>query len=171
MPGYVIHLAVSKVYEKNNKIKYLESFERGIIAPDLAKDKGKSHYGQYSSNPDLDKFIQMNGISSSYKEGYFLHLVTDYLFYNKFLKKWDNHIYDDYDKLNGRIAKKYNIVFPEELLKVVKIKEGELELLDEEEVYRFIDVVGKIDIREMVKENKISFQNKIAEIQFETKEK
>lgn len=38
------------------------------------------------------------------------------------------------------------------------------------EIYRFIDVVGKINIREMLKENGANFQNKVSEIQFEERE-
>lgn len=167
MPGYVIHLAVSKVYSNKNKIGDVESFERGIIAPDLAKDKAKSHYGPNSSAPDLDRYLKERGITNEFDEAYFLHLMTDYLFYNRFLKEWNEHIYDDYDKLNGRIMKEYHIVLPQELLNVVKTKEGELELLDEEQINRFIDAVGKIDIRGIVKYNEIAFQNKISEIQFE----
>ncbi len=163
MPGYAIHLAVGKVYTKNNKISNSENFDRGIIAPDLAKDKGKSHYGPYSSNPNLDRYLKETGITNEFDEGYFLHLMTDYLFYNNFLEKWDEHIYDDYDKLNSRIIKKYNIVIPEELLKVVKDKDGELQLLNEEKIYRFIDIVGKINVREIVK-NETVFYNKISKI-------
>ena len=76
----MIHLAVGKVYSENNKIEELIDFEKGIIDPDMIEDKSKSHYGPNSSSPDLDKYIEMNGISNSYKEGYFLHLVTDYIF-------------------------------------------------------------------------------------------
>ena len=157
MPGYVIHLAIGKVYSNKNKISNLERFERGIIAPDLEKDKAKSHYGSYSSIPDLDRYLKERGTTNEFDEAYFLH----YLFYNRFLKEWNEHIYDDYDKLNDRIIKKYHIVLPKELLGVVKFKEGELELLDEERIYSFIDAVGKIDI------NDIAFQNRISEIQFE----
>ena len=32
MPGYVIHLAVGKIYSQNNKIEDLNSFEKGIVA-------------------------------------------------------------------------------------------------------------------------------------------
>ena len=170
MPGYVIHLAVGKVYSKKNKINDIESFERGIIAPDLAKDKSKSHYGPYTSDPDLNRFLREKRITNEFDEGYFLHLVTDYLFYNRLLKNWNEHVYDDYDKLNGRIIEKYNIVLPEEILEVVKTKDGKLESLNEEQIYRFIDVVGKIDIREMLRKHEIDFQNKISEIQFEEME-
>lgn len=168
MPGYVIHLAVGKVYSKENNIDNIESFEKGIIAPDLVKDKRKSHYGPSSSNPDLNGYLRARRIRNAFDEGYFLHLVTDYLFYNKFLNSWNEHIYDDYDRLNERIIKKYNIVIPKELVEVVKTKDGELELLSEEEIYRFIDIVGKINIRKILKEK--NFQNSISEIKFEERE-
>lgn len=170
MPGYVIHLAIGKVYEQNNEIKDIESFERGIIAPDLSKDKRKSHYGPDSSNPDLNRYLRERKITNEFDEGYFLHLITDYLFYNKFLKRWNERIYDDYDKLNDRIIKKYNIVLLKKLLKEVKNKKGSLEVLDEAGIYRFIEVVGKINIREMLKENETSFQNMISEIQIEERD-
>lgn len=167
MPGYVIHLAVGKVYQKNNEIKDVESFERGVIAPDLAKDKAKSHYGTYSSSPDLNKYLTERKVTNEFDEGYFLHLLTDYLFYNKFLETWDKHIYDDYDKLNDRIMKKYNVIIPEELLNEVKTKNGEPEILNEGKIYRFIDAVGKINIRKILEENEVNFQKRIEGMQFE----
>ena len=45
MPGYMIHLAVGKVYAENNKIEDIKVFEKGIIDPDMIEDKSKSHYG------------------------------------------------------------------------------------------------------------------------------
>lgn len=150
MPGYMIHLAVGKIYAKNNKIECLEEFERGIIAPDMAQDKAKSHNGPYSSNPGLYTYIQNNKILTNYQEGYFLHLVTDYLFYNKFLKKWDFSIYEDYDKLNTRIVHKYGIIVPNEIQEIIKFKKGEPTLLKEKEIYHFIHSVGNIDIRKII---------------------
>lgn len=170
MPGYTIHLAIGKVYQQNNDIKDIESFERGIITPDLAKDKSESHYGTYSSNPDLNRYLREKNFLSEFDEGYFLHLVTDYLFYNKYLKKWDENIYNDYDKLNDKIIKRYNIILPRHLLEIVHTKDGKLEILNEEEIYRFIDVVGKINIRQILKENVSNFKNEVSEIQFEGRE-
>ncbi|MBQ3408487.1 MAG: hypothetical protein IJH12_04710 [Clostridia bacterium] len=154
MPGYIIHLAVGKEYAKNNEIKNIEEFEKGIIAPDLIDkdDKYKSHYGPNSSNPNLNKFIEKKGISTNYNEGYFIHLLTDYLFYNKFLKEWNFAIYEDYDKLNAKLIEKYNINVPSEIQKIVKYKNGELTVLNEEELYKFIACVGKISARKIVKQ-------------------
>lgn len=161
MPGYIIHLAVGKVYSKNNKIECLEEFERGIIAPDMAQDKAKSHNGPYSSNPGLYKYIQNNKILTNYQEGYFLHLVTDYIFYNQFLEKWDSCIYEDYDKLNNKIAHKYEIVVPNEIQEIVRFKKGESTLLKEKEIYHFIHSVGNIDIRQMIEKNEIKSEEQI----------
>lgn len=150
MPGYIIHLAVGKIYSKNNKIEDIKNFEKGIVEPDMAENKSESHYGPNSSHPDLNRFIKINGISNSYNEGYFLHLVTDYLFYNKFLKSWDSVIYEDYNRLNARIVHKYRITIPKEIQKVVQFKDGELSLLNEEELYKFINSVGKLNVRKII---------------------
>ena len=104
MPGYVIHLAVGKIYEKNNKIKNISSFRKGLIAPDMSDDSPKAHYGTSSSQPDLKRFLSENNDFDEYKEGYFLHLVTDYLFYNCFLKTWSPSIYEDYDRPSSSSA-------------------------------------------------------------------
>jgi len=83
MPGYVIHLAVAERYLKNhkNKKENYDEFIQGVIFPDSVEDKEKTHYGKGSSNSDLYKFLQENKIDNSFKRGYFLHLITDYLFY------------------------------------------------------------------------------------------
>ena len=164
MPGYVIHLAVGKVYERNNKIEDIESFEKGIIAPDLTDDKTKTHYGPNSSQPDLNKYIKENKVLNSFKEGYFLHLLTDYLFYNKFLEKWDSSIYKDYDILNDRIKEKYKITIPKEIEGISKTGKGKLTVLDEERTYKFIEAVGKINIRQMLKEKEIDYEKKLVRI-------
>ena len=86
MPGYVIHLAVAEQYlrkNENNKEDYSEFIE-GVIFPDSVKDKSLTHYGNGSSNSNLYKFLQENKLENSFKRGYFLHLLTDYLFYNKY---------------------------------------------------------------------------------------
>ncbi len=158
MPGYVIHLAVGKVYSQNNKINNISDFQKGIIAPDMARDKTKSHYGPYSSQPNLKEYIEMNKNFDDFKEGYFLHLLTDYLFYNRFLTKWDPNIYEDYDKLNNAIIKKYGIIVPKEIQNIVQYVIGKPKVLDENKLYQFIDSVGKVDIRKMILKKDINIE-------------
>ncbi len=161
MPGYVIHLAVGKVYEKNNKIKNISAFRKGLIAPDMTDDSPKAHYGKDSSQPDFKKFLSDNKIFDEYTEGYFLHLVTDNLFYNCLLKSWSTSIYEDYDRLNRIISQRYGIEIPEEIQDIVKFKNGKPEMLDEEEVAAFIDAVGKINIRELLQKGNIDLEKEL----------
>lgn len=163
MPGYVIHLAVGKIYSQNNRIQDLISFEKGIIEPDLLPNKEKSHFGPFSSQPGLDTFIQEKGVTTSFNEGYFLHLVTDYLFYNKFLKEWSSSIYQDYNILNGIIMKKYGVVLPDSVKEKVKFNNGKLSILDFDSMSEFIETVGKLDIRNIVLKSKNNLKEKIGE--------
>lgn len=166
MAGYMIHLAIGSVYAQNNEIEDLQSFYKGIIEPDMIDNKAKSHYGLVTSQPGLNKFIKLNGISTSYKEGYFLHLLTDYLFYNRFLENWNPDIYNDYDKLNTRIKEKYKILIPKEIESVVQFRTGKLNVLNERKLYSFIDCVGKINVREIIPKKDIDYENELQQIEF-----
>ena len=167
MPGYVIHLAIGKVYQRNNNIKDIESFEKGIIAPDLAKSKAMSHYGPYSSNPGLSKYLKEHGINNEYDEGYFLHLASDYLFYSKFLNSWSDKIYEDYNILNNEIVDKYGITIPKEIEYIIQPKEGKLNILNREDVHKFIETVGKINYRELVKKYNKTYDKDIKKLDYE----
>lgn len=94
-----------------------------------------------------------------------MHLVTDYLFYNKFLEKFDNRIYDDYNKLNASLIKRYNIVLSPEIVDVVNKRKGEPVVLNKEELCSFMDFVGNLDIRSLVAEKKISIKEKLEDLQ------
>ena len=166
MPGYIIHLAVGKIYSQNNKIEDIESFEKGIMAPDMLEDKSKSHYGPYSSQPGLNQFLREKGISTSYQEGYFLHLLTDYLFYHKFLTRWDKSIYSDYNKLNSILINKYKITVLTQIQEKVKFEEGTPEIIDEEKLEKFINTVGKINVRKIIKEKQSRFEEQMSRHRF-----
>ena len=161
MPGYVIHLSVGKIYLKKNKIYNVDEFKMGIIEPDLLSDKLQSHFGNSSSNPDLKKYIELNPTLNDFREGYFLHLLTDYLFYNRFLMHCSPDIYEDYDKLNLSIIKKYEISIPDEVKKIVKYKNGNPKILDEKRIFKFIEAVGKINIRKFFVEKNIKIDDNL----------
>ena len=160
MPGYTIHLAVGKVFSETNNIKdeeKLREFLEGIIAPDGVQDKSTTHYGPYSSQPDLNRFIKENGVKNYYDLGYFLHLATDHLFYNMFLRYWLNHrfeeaIYDDYCKLNNKLINRYGLTIPENIKNKITTKDGEPEILDEKQICRFIEAVGGIPFKSILLE-------------------
>lgn len=117
MPGYVIHLSVANRYiEKHpEEIKDHNKFIEGVISPDGVTDKSITHYGPKSSKVNLKLFLESNEINDDFNKGYFLHLVTDYLFYNRFLDYFSKDIYNDYDILNKTLEEKYNVKIPEEV--------------------------------------------------------
>ncbi len=159
MAGYVIHLAVGEEFIRNfpNEIKNYEEFIKGIIYPDSVSDKAITHYGEKSSNVNLKAFFDENDIESDFNKGYFLHLVTDYLFYNKFLTIFSKeYVYNDYDILNKKLEEKFKVKIPIEIKGKVFYKDGETKILNLDEVIKFIENTAKYDlnyIREAVLKN------------------
>ena len=158
MAGYVIHLAVAEAYKDKhiNDIKNYEDFIKGVIFPDSVSDKSLTHYGEKSSKVNLKEFLRENEIDNDYNKGYFLHLVTDYIFYNKFLDCFSKDIYNDYDILNEILQKKFNVTIPESVKNKVFYKRGETKILEEEKVVKFIEEVSDYklsEIREKVLKN------------------
>lgn len=150
MPSFTIHLAVAKKYLETHKQENEQEFLKGVIAPDL-KDKTISHFGEYSSCPNLNRFCKEVGLNSSYNRGYFLHLLTDDLFYNKFLKRFSEEIYHDYDKINKALIEKYDLKIPNEIKEKVKFEDGSTQILDLENICKFIDTVGNIELEAYIK--------------------
>lgn len=158
MPGYVIHLAVAKEYIRNFRVNNEKEFLKGTLAPDLLStngDKRETHYSKTtSSEVDLSKFLKSNKINNSYMEGYLLHLIVDYLFYNKYFTEIDTRIYNDYDILNEELIETYNIELPEEIKDTVKFKTGELQILDKENVNSLIHEISRKSLKDYKKEIK-----------------
>ena len=146
MPGYVIHLAIGKRYVDINHVIDVNGFLKGCIMPDLL-DKRKSHYGDSSSNPDFQKFLTANQLNTAYNQGYLLHLITDYLFYNRYLREFSDEIYHDYNKLNEFLIKKYNIDIPPEIREMVGDEKGKPKILTEDSICRFIEAIANIDLQ------------------------
>lgn len=158
MPGYVIHLAVAKEYIRNFRVNNEAEFLKGTLAPDVLSingDKKATHYTEKtSSEVDLNRFLKSNKINNSYMEGYFLHLIVDYLFYNKYFKETDSRIYNDYDILNKELIETYNIELPEEAKEMVKFETGELQILDKEKVNTLIHEISRKSLKDYKKEIK-----------------
>ena len=151
MPGYVIHLAIAKEYIRNFRVKDEKEFLKGSLAPDLLStdDKKETHYTQTgSSDVNLKKFIKENKINTCYMEGYFLHLIVDYLFYNVYFPNHDSRLYNEYDITNKELIEKYAINIPEEVKDCVNFKEGELEILDKEKLFKMISEISKKKLSE-----------------------
>ncbi len=154
MAGYVIHLAIAEEYLKKHKdVKEdYDEFIKGVIYPDSVTDKSLTHYGIKSSKVILKDFLQDNEINNSYMRGYFLHLITDYLFYNKYLEKFTKDIYNDYDILNKRLIEKYNVVLPENIQNNVFYEDGETKILTMELAIKIIDEISDLNLNAVEKE-------------------
>lgn len=152
MASYVIHLAVGEEYLRNfpNEIKNYDDFVEGIIYPDLVKDKSLTHYGPKSSQVNLRDFFNDRDINDDFNKGYFLHLVTDYLFYNKFLEVFSKqYIYNDYDILNNDLEKIFKVNIPEKVKGSTYRKTGETKILNLEDTIKFIKETAKYNLNDI----------------------
>lgn len=153
MPGFVIHLATANEYIRKhpNEIKNKTDFTKGSIAPDLTTKEGKkiTHYGPSSAEVGLRNYLVKNDIKSDYDKGYFLHLITDYLFYNKLLECTSKEIYNDYDILNNFLIQKYEIKIPKEIENNVFYKSGDTKILSKELAEETIDLSSQNLLQEI----------------------
>ena len=151
MPGYVIHLAVAEKYLKKHKCKNEDynEFIEGIIYPDSTKIKSETHYGEKSSESNIYEFLKEHELNNSFERGYFLHLLTDYLFYNRYIDTISNEIYSDYDILNDKLIEKYNVKLPDKVKHTVSSKDGCLVILSMEIIDKLIDDISNYDLEEL----------------------
>lgn len=191
MPGFNIHLAIGKRYiekQKNKKdvIKNENSFYNGLVAPDLVTDKKISHYTTETNKNNLEKYLlgkvrldlylKDNKVETDFEKGVFLHLLTDYLFFNKFFEKefiknidyqdFVRDLYYSYEMTNEYLNKKYNIdfsIFGDRLEKNIRKNKKEKELEDsdlkekklifsEKDLDEFIEKISSINIKELENE-------------------
>lgn len=153
MPGYVVHIAIAKEYLRKHNIKYSKDFILGSVAPDFTDIKSKTHYGKSPAYTNLKNFLSENDINTEYTKGFFLHLVTDYLFYNKYITKIEKpQIYNDYDYTNKNIIEKYEITLPKEVENKVFFKEGKPKILTLNLAYKVIDEVSNLDLETIKRE-------------------
>ncbi len=153
MPGYVIHLAIAQEYLKKHNKAYNINFIYGNIDPDLTEDKSKTHYGKSPSYVDLGKFLSENELDTEYNQGFFLHLVSDYLFYNKYLEILEKpQIYFDYDYTNKSIIDKYKVILPEKIKNKIFFKKGIPKNFTFKFACKIIDEISNLDLNQIKQE-------------------
>lgn len=154
MAGYVIHLAVGEEYIRKhpNEINNYEDFIEGVIYPDSVTDKSLTHYGPTSSQVNLKRFFKDKDINTDFNKGYCIHLITDYLFYNKFLTIFSsNYIYNDYDILNKELKRKFEVKIPQKVEDKVFYTEGETRILNLKDTIKFIEETSSNNINDIKK--------------------
>ncbi len=172
MAHVAIHEIIANRYIQKHpdEIKDVKEFIKGSIVPDLNEEmterrkfKDSSHYGRWSNGnveTNIDKFLEDENvdITKDYWKGYFLHLFTDYQFYNnKFneefeeIKKTNGNLREDYDYLFKEILERYNIILNKYTDKYVHIKEGEPRYIKLEKLLDFIEEISDINIDDKIK--------------------
>ena len=171
MPGFTIHIATAKEYMKKHKleIKNEEEFIKGVIAPDMnenldgpAEDKSKKHYGKWGKHEVItfiDEFLKDSKVSlqDDFWKGYFLHLLTDHYFYNKYFKEEyqqtiinDDKFYYDYDCLNKSIIDRYEIHIMNNIKKFMNMYDEEPKYLKKSKIIDFIEEISSMNIDDKI---------------------
>ena len=172
MAHVAIHEIIADRYIKKHpgEIENQEEFIKGSVAPDLNEQltqrrtsKDISHYGRWSNGnveTNIDKFLEDENIdiTKDYWKGYFLHLFTDYQFYNnKFneefeeIKKINGNLREEYDYLFKEILERYNIILSKYTDKYVHIKEREPRYIKLGKLLDFIEEISDINIDDEIK--------------------
>ena len=132
MPSLDIHIAIARKYlKKYNDIKDEVAFIKGNLDPDLAEDRIASHYTKEKDKKELSKilknkvglndYLKDKNVSNDYEKGYFLHLVSDYIFFNFFFDKdyiktttytnFKKDLYYSYNMIHDYLINKYDISY------------------------------------------------------------
>lgn len=172
MASAVIHLAVAKELLPYLEVANVNEYYLGSIAPDIAKlvgeTKQKSHflYKEREDVPNIKMFTNKykDFKKNSFDLGYYIHLFTDKIWFDKFLRKlvqnssvklldgtiiecskeqFVNLIYSDYTNLNIELIDEYNIdlsLFYEKF----QIPNTKIEEIPKDKLYILINEMGII---------------------------
>ncbi|MDE6142360.1 MAG: hypothetical protein K2G03_07120, partial [Bacilli bacterium] len=178
-----IHLAIAKKFlEKNTDINR-DDFIAGTLYPDADLDNDSTHYTDKNRGSDnvshvrgkvnLYAFLLEHESLNAFELGWFLHLVTDYLFFEECFtesyllsvtyEEFCKELYHAYYCVNLYLEEKYKLdreryykAYPNAYYPGIPYEDC---LLSKETVDNFIDLVDKIDIDkyiEKIKEKKIN---------------
>ena len=138
MASAIIHICVAKKLKKYLKVDNEYDYYLGSIAPDIAKQIGKSKieshflYNSKDQVPNIDMFLKEypNYKDNDFDLGYFIHLYTDKLWFDGFIDKLTYNssirlldgtmlkldeeeisklIYQDYTNLNIKLIDEYSL--------------------------------------------------------------
>lgn len=119
-------------------------------------DKSQTHYGKSSRYANIKLYLKQNKLDTDYNKGYFLHLISDYVFYNLYFKEElqesinnKERFYLDYDRINKILIEKYKITdIPEKAKDKIFYKEGKTKYLTIEKVEKFIEEISNLNINQ-----------------------
>lgn len=169
-----IHLAIAKKYlETHTNLNYKDLIA-GTLYPDAVDNNDVSHYTNLNRGNDnvshvrgkvnLYSFLKDHEYLNDFELGWFLHLITDYLFFEecfdtKYLlensyEQFCKDLYFAYEHLNLYLSDKYNITeddyidYPSEYYSGVPYEEC---ILSRNLINTFINRVSSIDLEKYIK--------------------
>lgn len=169
-----IHLAITKKYlEKHRELDY-DKVIAGTLYPDSVKDDDVTHYTLKNRGSDnvshvrgkvnLYAFLEEHATLDDFEIGWFLHLITDYLFFlecfsTEYLEEnsyqdFCKDLYHAYDCLNLYLAEEYNITdddykaYPSEYFGGIPYEDS---ILPKDMINDFIKRVSNISLDEYIK--------------------
>lgn len=172
-----IHLAIAKKYLESHPDFDIKDFIEGTLYPDADPDNDKTHYTDLNRGSDLLShlkgkvnlyaFLSEHEVISSFEFAWFLHLVTDYLFFLECFKNeyLENISYEEFCKdlyfayycVNGYIEENYNVSksdyesCPNEYYPSIPYQDC---ILPRDLIDNFINRVSSIEIDEYIKKIK-----------------
>ena len=163
-------------HNENKNEFILGTIAPDINLPDIDKyikgtseDKKSHHFGnsietnsliEYMKNKvNFNLFFSYNDINTSFAKAYLLHLLCDYYFFGDYIK--DERLkdlslrdaikvgYNDYNLITPILINKYGLEVPDQV-KDMMLQEGqgELQILDLETVYQFIDEMSSLNLED-----------------------
>ncbi|MCM1052525.1 MAG: hypothetical protein NC483_00920 [Ruminococcus sp.] len=177
-----IHLAIAKKYLENHKELDYDKFIAGTLYPDSVVDNDKSHYTDKNRGEDnvshvrgkvnLWAFLNEHKNLDDFEFGWFLHLITDYLFFEecfttKYLlehsyEEFCKDLYFAYNCLNLYLSEKYTITdedyksYPSEKYNGIPYQDC---IFTTDMIDDFINRVSSIDIPKYINKIKLCKRN------------
>ena len=169
-----IHLAIAKKYlEKHTTLNYRDVIA-GTLYPDAADNNDESHYTNLNRGNDnvshvrgkvnLYSFLKDHEYLNDFELGWFLHLITDYLFFEECFdteyllensyEQFCKDLYFAYNHLNLYLSEKYNITEDDYIDYLSEYHSGvpyEECILSRDLIDTFINRVSSIDLEKYIK--------------------
>lgn len=173
MASLMIHQVVGEEYCKRHNVASEYMFLNGNLIPDLVKDKKPTHFSARCRNRtytesienkvNLQAFCEEMDIESSFNKGFFLHLITDQLFFYKYLLsnpkyreiEYENQLYiqeilyRDYHRNNKYLMQKHPgtvLSLLPDYAKVTRDDVDAMEILSNEAIDELIDMCASVDL-------------------------
>ena len=168
MPGLTIHYIIALKSADKNGIKNLQEYINGSFYPDFYQ-KPQSHYTEsvkiitryddliYKVN--LLPFPKEHNIKTDHDKGYFMHLLTDYLFYHELcIKKYHKDpnfvnclgaLGKEYTKINKALFELYSYgkeYISEEYLRFFEVPTEDPMYFTKSELQKFVEHCSLLDL-------------------------